>query len=549
MNISLYMQEVQNWIKEIQSDRGRDPKHLMENCDKLEEYGRKIHDDALIGFACFSRGETYYLMNDTRNFYAEMLACLPAMEKIGEWGYVVMANNMLGIMSMNRGNAPYAMDYYLKALSYCEKYGLPQLEWIVHMNMGCLYQNIHEYQKALDHLESGYHYIIVNQMMPGYIQHLTAAYLNMAKAYLCMAKEQNATEMLTTVAHYNDKIEKECKPYLQNVESLAVSCFQARYYYEKGQEEALSKEIMHISDYLKQDVPIMDVYDDLYEYMCMLLEGKRYDDFKSCYFAIEELTKQTNIRNLEKRLLTILICYYKSMEDEEHYQKATVAYYELSEEMEKENSVMVASMIQMRNSLNNLVQINWEVEQENIALHQKSETDPLTGLYNRYKLNEYGEDAFMRACDKQTPLAIEILDIDYFKEYNDNYGHQAGDEVLKMISRILLQMQKHENVFCSRYGGDEFVLIYSDMPEEETYQWSEQLKQMIMQQAIEHKHSKSADIITISQGICWGIPTKENKVWDFLHAADVLLYEVKKVSRNSIRLGYLNGAEELKTHE
>ena len=119
MNISLYMQEVQNWIKEIQSDRGRDPKRLMENCDKLEEYGRKIHDDALIGFACFSRGETYYLMNDTRNFYAEMLACLPAMEKISEWGYVVMANNMLGIMSMNRGNAPYAMDYYLKALSYC----------------------------------------------------------------------------------------------------------------------------------------------------------------------------------------------------------------------------------------------------------------------------------------------------------------------------------------------------------------------------------------------------------------------------------------------
>ena len=549
MNISLYMQEVQNWIKEIQSDRGRDPKRLMENCDKLEEYGRKIHDDALIGFACFSRGETYYLMNDTRNFYAEMLACLPAMEKISEWGYVVMANNMLGIMSMNRGNAPYAMDYYLKALSYCEKYGLPQLEWIVHMNMGCLYQNIHEYQKALDHLESGYHYIIVNQMMPGYIQHLTAAYLNMAKAYLCMAKEQNAAEMLTTVAHYNDKIEKECKPYLQNVESLAVSCFQARYYYEKGQEEALSKEILHIADYLKQDVPIMDVYDDLYEYMCMLLESKRYDDFKSCYFAIEELTKQTNIRNLEKRLLTILIRYYKSMEDEEHYQKATVAYYELSEEMEKENSVMVASMIQMRNSLNNLVQINREVEQENIALHQKSETDPLTGLYNRYKLNEYGEDAFIRACDKQTPLAIEILDIDYFKEYNDNYGHQAGDEVLKMISRILLQMQKHGNVFCSRYGGDEFVLIYSDMPEEETYQWSEQLKQMIMQQAIEHKHSKAADIITISQGICWGIPTKENKVWDFLHAADVLLYEVKKVSRNSIRLGYLNGAEGLETHE
>ncbi len=123
-----------------------------------------------------------------------------------------------------------------------------------------------------------------------------------------------------------------------------------------------------------------------------------------------------------------------------------MTYYELSEEMEKENSVMVASMINMRNSLNNLAQINWEVEQENIALHRKSETDPLTGLYNRYKLNEYGEDAFIRAREQQTPLGIEILDIDYFKEYNDNYGHQAGDEALKMVSRMIMQMQ-HQGKF------------------------------------------------------------------------------------------------------
>lgn len=136
--------------------------------------------------------------------------------------------------------------------------------------------------------------------------------------------------------------------------------------------------------------------------------------------------KQTNIRNLEKKLLTLLVRYYKAIEDQDNFQKVAVTYYELSEEMEKENSVMVASMINMRNSLNNLAQINWAVEQENIALHRKSETDPLTGLYNRYKLNEYGEDAFIRAREQQTPLGIEILDIDYFKEYNDNYGHQAG---------------------------------------------------------------------------------------------------------------------------
>lgn len=152
--------------------------------------------------------------------------------------------------------------------------------------------------------------------------------------------------------------------------ACCVHVFRLRFYYEREQEDALLREIRRIGDYLKEEVPIMDVYDDLYEYMRMLLDGKRYEDFKDCYFIVEELTKQTNIRNLEKKLLTLLVRYYKVIEDQDNFQKVAVTYYELSEEMEKENSVMVASMINMRNSLNDLAQINWEVEQENIALHR-----------------------------------------------------------------------------------------------------------------------------------------------------------------------------------
>ena len=72
---------------------------------------------------------------------------------------------------------------------------------------------------------------------------------------------------------------------------------------------------------------------------------------------------------------------------------------------------------------------------------------------------------------------------------------------------------------------------------------AEYLKQMILRQAVEHKYSKAADVLTISQGICWGIPGGGNKVWDYLHEADELLYQVKKVSRNSIRMGHPGDAE------
>ena len=118
-----------------------------------------------------------------------------------------------------------------------------------------------------------------------------------------------------------------------------------------------------------------------------------------------------------------------------------------------------------------------------------------------------------------------------------------------MVSRMIMQMQHQGEVFCSRYGGDEFVLIYSGMSEEETYRWAEHLKQMILRQAVEHKYSRAAEVLTISQGICWGVPVEENKVWDYLHAADELLYQVKKVSRNSIRLGHLGDVERFANHD
>ncbi|MDD6194149.1 MAG: GGDEF domain-containing protein [Lachnospiraceae bacterium] len=530
MNVNLYTEEVQNWIKEIQSNRGRDLERVISFCDKVESFGRETSDDALIGFACFSRGETYYLMNDMRNFYAQMLACLAPMERIGEWGYVVMANNMLGIMSLNRGNAPFAMDYYMKALNYCHTYKLPDLEWIVHMNMGALYLNIEESQKALDHIENSYHYIMAHPERPDYIQNLMTAYLGMAKAYLNM-------ELRSSAEKYSDKIRRECRPYLSPLDLLVVDCFEARLCREKGDQEGFREAVTRINEGILRDVPIMDIFDDLYEYMKMLLDAECSPEFISIYQVVQHLIQRTSIKNMEKKLLTLKIQYLKKTGQTNEYNRATIQYYEISEQMEKENRLMVTSMISMRNSLNDLAAINREVKQENIALHRKSEVDPLTGIYNRFKLNEYGEIAFEEACRNQTSLAIEILDIDYFKQYNDNYGHQAGDEAIKEVARMMQEMAGRGKIFCSRYGGDEFVIIYEGYTKDETMGLAQTLKKLTSDRNITHAYSKAEKYLTISQGICWGIPKTHEKIWDYLHAADELLYKVKKISRNSIRIG------------
>ena len=177
-----------------------------------------------------------------------------------------------------------------------------------------------------------------------------------------------------------------------------------------------------------------------------------------------------------------------------------------------------------------------EIERTNLLLKQKSEQDALTGLNNRYKLNELAELAFHKAQSSGTPLAIEILDIDYYKEYNDNYGHQAGDEVLIRIADAIRSLEEYDGVHTARYGGDEFVVIYEGYSPEEVERMAQLLQDKIYELNIEHKFSAVSDRVSISQGLFHQIPSKINKLWDFLYGADMILYVVKRRGKNNYHL-------------
>ena len=87
--------------------------------------------------------------------------------------------------------------------------------------------------------------------------------------------------------------------------------------------------------------------------------------------------------------------------------------------------------------------------------------------------------------------------------------------------------------FCSRYGGDEFVIIYEAVSKEEAESYAAQLRQKVLDLNIAHRYSKAMPVVTISQGMFCDVPQKENRVWDFLHIADEVLYSVKSENRNS----------------
>ena len=407
---------------------------------------------------------------------------------------------------------------------------------MIDINLGNLYLSCGQYLEAQRYFEH------CGQHVKKYVNDdrnnrlITCVYIGMGTGFLFR-------DMPDRAAHYVELISDECAGRIDGIELLSFRCFKARVCHATGKAEARDECIRLICEEINTDIPIMDIFGDLYEISQLLLDIGNDDAFLRVMGILEPLTWQSKIVNLQRQIISLKIKFYRMHKNNDAYLEAAGQYYELSEVMEKEKQAMIANMLDVRESLERANKKRREIEEANIRLQEKSETDALTRLANRFRLNDYLDNAFERAQSDQTALAMEILDIDYFKQYNDNYGHQAGDECIKRIAGQL-EMMQNDRIFCARYGGDEFIILYQNMTEEEVRHAAEGLRQRIMDLAIRHAYSQAMSIVTISQGICYDIPKDDTKSWDFLHAADAMLYHVKKKSRNDLAMGHLADASD-----
>jgi diguanylate cyclase (GGDEF)-like protein/PAS domain S-box-containing protein len=179
-----------------------------------------------------------------------------------------------------------------------------------------------------------------------------------------------------------------------------------------------------------------------------------------------------------------------------------------------------------------------QIEAELAHLYQETKAlslrDGLTGVANRRMFDEVLKKEWKRAQRSGLPLSLVIFDIDYFKQYNDHYGHLKGDDCLKQISAILARKSKRSSDLLARYGGEEFVLLLAETTETQAYEIAVQCIKAVQNKKMEHKHSLIADILTISAGVSSIIPFKESKSSALINTADELLYQAKRKGRNRV---------------
>ncbi|MGB1879978.1 MAG: diguanylate cyclase domain-containing protein [Gammaproteobacteria bacterium] len=230
---------------------------------------------------------------------------------------------------------------------------------------------------------------------------------------------------------------------------------------------------------------------------------------------------------------------------------------ELVSELEEERKAVVALNRELEQDIERRRLVESDLREaktraESLAerLEKLSALDGLTGIANRRRFDQTLQREWSRALRSQKPLALVLGDIDYFKEYNDRYGHQAGDAALRQLAQLLERSARRGGDLAARYGGEEFTLLMPETTLSQAVKMADLVRESLQQLGVPHDASKAAHVLTASFGVTAMVPTEESSPTQLVKAADEALYAAKAQGRNIVQTsdGSSNGSGVLDSH-
>lgn len=223
-------------------------------------------------------------------------------------------------------------------------------------------------------------------------------------------------------------------------------------------------------------------------------------------------------------LVTIFIIAYESRVRSIHRRRM-----ELQKEVERQTRKVVEQSL--------------ELERVNQELEKLSFLDGLTNIPNRRRFEDHFAREWKRASRSQEWVSLIMIDIDWFKKYNDTYGHQAGDECLRLVANTIQNNAKRPSDLAARYGGEEFIILLPGANAANSYSLAEIIRRNVENLKIPHAQSDLSDYVTLSLGGATLIPSPEIAPDHLIRLADESLYRAKKEGRNQTHWADLQGGE------
>jgi len=222
-------------------------------------------------------------------------------------------------------------------------------------------------------------------------------------------------------------------------------------------------------------------------------------------------------------------------------QQTGVGYIELALLFAVYVAQMHTSSLRFYNRLTQTLRLQFENEElayslahSNEQLLRLAEIDQLTQVFNRRSMDRFLADEWKRHLKDNRALTVLFLDIDYFKEYNDTYGHLAGDHCLSAVAQTLKENIRTDRDMVARYGGEEFAVILPHTECKEARHIAQRIMEDIQDLCIMHTTSRVADELTVSIGITTMVPNPAHEVSAIIDTADKALYDAKRRGRNRV---------------
>lgn len=431
--------------------------------------------------------------------------------------------NFLGVVYSNMGDETMAVDYYLEGLECAKDKGLYSVISLFYNNIGSKYQELGQHKKAIFYFEKAMEAQQHEDALKDekYWDYMFVYVLNLAVSYQGMENTAKA-------AHYLAEVEKIMEKSPQKDFELSVLVLKCSIYWDQGKHEFVKAHLDELMELCLGLNVVNDYVQNVQELAALFQKTQQYEYWKQLLDNVEKVINQHNMVYYRLVSVEMWMEYYHTMGEFEKYTSLCVEHAKLCQEQKKVEEKERAQSLDIRIALR-------EKERERRVAVEKAQTDTLTGLGNRYALEKECKKLVQQAVLHDNLIAVGIIDIDYFKQVNDTYGHNIGDECLCKVADILKNaVDGYGNIY--RFGGDEFVVLIPEGDYEVAERIAERIRRKIAEASMENKNSIISDVVTVSQGYACFRPDEGERIAGLLEHADAALYKVKDNGRDGYRI-------------
>ncbi|MBO4214508.1 MAG: diguanylate cyclase [Lachnospiraceae bacterium] len=469
--------------------------------------------------AIFDKGCEYLENGQTDKAVIALQEAAELFDKDNDLAGYARAINAIGVTYAEVGNEALAIEHYMKGLARVRKEKGVGISHLFYNNIGVRYQELGDYQTSIRYfIKAEEDLLALGPITADTARWFVGCYLNTGISYW-------HTENYLYSELYLYKAKNTANDFDIHVHDFSIEIMFARLYCSIGNYEYAKVKVPQLMEFLeKTNEIIQDYTQDVMELLSLLEEIKEFEMMGQVLERFEAVAKKTDYPQLNLTVLVYKMRYYKAIGDIARFEDACIDHAKYFMEVRHREAEENAVALNVKMELGRL-------EDDEKEANRLAEEDALTGLKNRYALTKQSKDICERCADARVSIVVGIIDVDFFKEYNDTYGHIEGDDVLRAVAGILRESVVADSQIY-RYGGDEFLIIAGQSFYSDAIRFAENIKSKLEALEIPSGNGAEGKFVTVSQGYYTLYPQGTDDFKKIIEEADSLLYRAKRQGKN-----------------